>query len=646
MRCCQSAIRILSLLAFLLAALPAFAAEEILSFRSKVQVETDGDLLVTETIKVRAEGNRIRRGIYRDFPVVFEKPSGSIGKNSFDLISATRNGQPENSRVERGRRSVRVYLGQQEVWIENGIHTYVLIYRTDRQLRFFDDHDEVYWNATGTEWDFPIREAIAEIHLPVDAQAMDAKAITGRRGATGEDARFEMRDRGNVVVFETTRLLNPREGMTVVVAFPKGYIDRPTSAQEFAWFLRDNGGTVTVFGGLLAVFLYYLFAWRRVGRDPPKGVVVPRWDAPDDVSPGLTHYIWNRGLKKQGFPAISAAAVNLAVNGYIELDEIGDDITLRRTEKARPASLPVGERVILDKLEGRSMPLTINTDNGKSVSQLGSKFRSAMEKEHRSVFYRHNWGWIVVGIVLSAIVAIATFIIGSPGDAAIFALLPVGVMGGALTFILVNIAKGTHSGLGGKLRFAFFGFMMLVFMINSGFFVVSDLLNFGQPLLLGGLVSLLLVNILFFFLLGAPTPLGRQRTDEIEGLKRYLSVAEKDRMNMAGAPEMSPRHYETLLPYAMALGVEKPWSNAFQAWLVTAAAAGVAAATYSPGWYHGRGPLDSGSIGDRMGNLGSSMADSFTASLPAPKSSSSGFSGGGGGGFSGGGGGGGGGGGW
>jgi uncharacterized membrane protein len=127
-------------------------------------------------------------------------------------------------------------------------------------------------------------------------------------------------------------------------------------------------------------------------------------------------------------------------------------------------------------------------------------------------------------------------------------------------------------------------------------------------------------------------------------LETYLVLAEKDRLNLAGAAKMSPSHYETLLPYAVALGLEKPWSDAFQAWLLTAAAvtAGAAAAHYSPGWYRGRFNTDS--VDKTFGRMADNIESSFTASLPTPKSSSSGFSGGGG--SSGGGGGGGGGGGW
>lgn len=645
-------VALLALFAALLSSLAgaSLAAEEILSFDARVIVQKNGEFLVTETIRVRAEGRQIRRGIYRDFPVTFENPEGGISRNNFDLVSAKRDGQPEKAREQSGGNFVRVYLGREDVFLDTGIHTYQLTYRTDRQIRFFDDHDEVYWNATGTEWVFPIREASAEIHLPDNVQAIDATAYTGAYGKRADNARYEFKDRGNVVRFETTQPLGPREGLTVVVAFPKGVITAPDSAQELAWYIRDHIGAIVAVGGLAVVLVFYLLAWLRVGRDPPKGIAVPRWDMPEGVSPALTHYIWNKGLKKQGFPALSAAALNLAVKGYIELDDIGDTVTLRRTTAPiREGELPVGENALITRLKVNGGELAIDKKNGSEIAVLGSSFRSAMEKEHRAVFYRQNWGWIVAGVVLSILALVAAVVTAGPASASIGPMLPVLVFGIFFTVFMVNMVKNARAGLSGKLRLVFAGFVAIVFVINSGLFAVAGMFDgIDDPLLIGAIVTLFLVNILFFFLMGAPTPLGQKRMADVEGLKRYLTVAEKDRMNMAGAPEMSPSHYETLLPYAVALGVEKQWSKAFQTWLAAAVAAGVAAAAsyHGPRWYRGDGPFDTGTIGNRMGGLAGSMADSFTASLPAPKSSSSGFSGGGGGGFSGGGGGGGGGGGW
>jgi uncharacterized membrane protein YgcG len=159
--------------------------------------------------------------------------------------------------------------------------------------------------------------------------------------------------------------------------------------------------------------------------------------------------------------------------------------------------------------------------------------------------------------------------------------------------------------------------------------------------------GMILAAVVFVTFMGAATPLGRQLMDGIEGLRLYLTVAEKDRMNLAGAPEMSPQHFEKMLPYAVALGVEKPWAEHFQTWLD---AAGVNQNyDYQPGWYAGR-KFDHKQFGNRMSSFSSSLSSQISSSLPPPpKSSSSGFSSSSsssGGGSSGGGGGGGGGGGW
>ena len=633
--------RFAPILIFLVAALPALGAEEILSFDSLVEVGQSGEFQVTETIRVRAEGREIRRGIFRDIPLTFEDEDGRTRRNGFNLISAPRDGASETRRIEDNSGYVRIYLGDADIFLTPGVYTYELTYVTDRQLRFFDEHDEVYWNATGTEWSFPILEATARIVLPEGATVLNSAAFTGGFGAVGSNASSAPSPGGHT--FWTTKPLGPREGLTVVVGFPKGIVPEPSASQRRAWFFRDNLGAIIAAAGTALVFGFYFVIWRRVGRDPKGGVMVPRWDAPDGVSPALTHYIWNRGLKGQGFPAISSAVLNLAVRGVIVLEDIGGTITLRRTDKpVRRASLAVGERAVFDVFSGYDDSLTISEAHGKEVSSLGTAFRRAMESEHRGVVYRNNTAWIFLGLALSAITVVLTLALGNPGAATLVFIVPLIFGGTVITIIAVRLAKTAHAGLAGKLRLIFFGFFVAASFINSGVWALGGLLSsLENPFLVGALATLLLTNVLFYFLIGAPTELGQKRSDEISGLRQYLSVSEKDRMNMTGAPEMSPQHYETLLPYAVALGLEKPWTGAFRSWLTRATAAGIVSG-YAPGWHHG--DWDSGSsIGSGLEDLGSKMASSFTASLPAPKSSSSGFSGGG---SSGGGGGGGGGGGW
>ncbi|MDX0884280.1 DUF2207 domain-containing protein [Sinorhizobium medicae] len=636
----------LALVFFVLAMPLAAAAEEFISaYHSVIGVAKDGTLTVTETITANVEGNQIRRGIYRDFPLTFVDERDRRSKVDFKLLSVERDGDDEDYRTESINGGIRIYTGNADVLLPHGEHTFQITYETSRQIRFFDDHDELYWNVTGTEWAFPIEEATATVTLPDGVKAKALDVFTGGYGATEKDARAV--EEGDEIFFATTRRLRPQEGLTVAIKLPKGSIERPTPSQENIWWLRDHAALVIAGAGLLFVTLYYGRAWIRVGRDPTRGVMVPRWDPPEGVSPALVNYIDNKGFSGGGWTALSAAALNLAVRGHVVLEDLKNAIIITATGKTGE-KLPTGEAALMRAVEAADGKLTIDRENGKRIQAAGSGFRSAMEREHRGKYYRANKSYVVVGIVLSAATLAALLIFGGLSEDSIpFVIVPV-FLAVFIAAFAVSVGKSFRRSSSVRRRIlsivvlAFMGFVLFTEFssILAALFSASDPADLPLFFAIGGIV---LVNGLFYFLMGAPTPLGTRMMDGIDGLRQYLTLAEKDRLNMQSAPEMSPGHFETLLPYAVALGVEKPWSETFERWLL-AASAGAAAAAYQPSWYHGDsfGP---GSFTDTIGGLAGSMTDKITSSLPPPaRSSSSGFSSGGG--FSGGGGGGGGGGGW
>jgi uncharacterized membrane protein len=149
----------------------------------------------------------------------------------------------------------------------------------------------------------------------------------------------------------------------------------------------------------------------------------------------------------------------------------------------------------------------------------------------------------------------------------------------------------------------------------------------ATPLSVALLGASLIVIVVFFFLMKAPTRLGRRALDQIEGFKQYLEIAEKDELNLRNPPEKTPALFEQFLPYALALSVEQAWAekfaNAFERLKATTGQA------YQPVWYHGA--WDAGHIGRSMtgltamtGSLGTAIASSAT-----PPGSSSGSGGGG-----------------
>ncbi|WP_312807262.1 DUF2207 domain-containing protein [Agrobacterium cavarae] len=634
--------RLLGLCLLLAWVLPASAEEFISSYHSIVDVAKDGTLTVTEAITARAEGDRIKRGIFRDFPLYALDKGGNRTKVGFKILSVERDGAPEDWHTENIDGGIRIFTGNADRLLPTGEHIFQITYTTDRQIRYFDSYDELTWNVTGNGWQFPMREISATISLPEGVRPSDTAVFTGKLGATGKDARILTE--GNDVFFASTRPFYPGEGMTVAVKLPKGVLDAPSASQQREWWLRDRLALIIGGLGLLIVLAYYYRAWVAVGRDPAAGVIVPRWHPPEGLSPALVNYVDGRGFADGGWTALSATALDLAVKGFVTIEDLKNGLIIRRTEKKIENSLPVGQRTLLSCIGAPGNSLTIDKANGETVQKVGADFRSSIEKEHRGKYYRSNSGYIVGGLVLSFGVIVAALIFGSFDEGDIGTIISLSM---AAVFFAVSATiygkqrrrgRGVLSRLGGIVFMAISGF--LIFSLIAGVVgrIFFDHVHDANTLAVVALALIVLLNVLFVLVMGAPTPLGRQLMDAIKGLRLYLTVAEKDRMNMQGAPQMSPQHFETLLPYAVALGVEKPWSKAFETWL---AAASAGAAAYAPTWYNG----NYNSFGDRIGGFSSSMASTIASTIPAPpSSSSSSFSGGGG--SSGSGGGGGGGGGW
>jgi hypothetical protein len=199
-------------------ALPlAGQTERIVSFDSHVIVNPDASMLVRETIVVQAAGENIRHGIYRDFPTSYKDRGGNAHKVAFEIVSVARDGHAEAYHTEAKSNGVRVYFGASDTLLQPGRHAYVFTYRTNRQLGFFKDHDELYWNATGNGWKFPIDQATATVVLPAQVRNVvtELNAYTGYQGEEGTNFTAS-RDKESNPVFQAGGL-EPQQGLSIVV---------------------------------------------------------------------------------------------------------------------------------------------------------------------------------------------------------------------------------------------------------------------------------------------------------------------------------------------------------------------------------------------------------------------------------------------
>ncbi len=615
-----------------------FAEERILEYQSQIIVHTDATMTVTETIKVIAEGNQIKRGIFREFPTDYRDRLGNRIQVRFDVVEVLRDGVKEPYHVKNESNGVKIYIGDENVFLDPGEYRYQITYRTNRQLGFFADFDELYWNITG-KWGFAIDKVEASIELPPGASILNHAGYVGFEGMKDQDFLFDKDTRGHPV-FKTTRILQAGEGFTIAISWPRGIVKAPTSTEKVNYFIADNKSTIIAFVGLLLLLIYYIVIWSRVGIDPPKGTIYPLYEPPKGISPEAARYILKMGYNNRVF---AAAIISLAVKGYLSIKEEDGEYTLLK-KGAPDSNLSHSELAVAQKLFQSKKVVKLTSTNHLTVSSAIKALKKSLKANFDQEYFILNSNYLVPGAVISILTLIAAIVWMPEKIAAIF--ITIWLSGWSVgTFALVSqvfsswrstlAIKGVKKGLYliGSILFSLFTLPFVIGEI-AGLIFFSLFYSYYTALIF---ILMIIVNFLFHHLLKAPTIFGRQIMDQIEGFKLYLEVAEEDRLNFLHEPERTPELFEKYLPYALALEVENAWSEKFTQVLSKS----TQMQSYSPVWYSGTNWSSLGAAGFAS-SLGASFSSAISSSSSAPGSSS----GSGGGGSSGGGGGGGGGGGW
>lgn len=556
------------------------AAEHISSFVSDITIKSDGTLRVQEHLEVISNGEKIIHGIVREFPTKY-RDQWDINHNvGFTIISITHNGNDVPFRTELVSNGEKVYIGSKHLKLQRGKHLYIITYETTRQIGFFKDHDELYWNVTGNGWRLPIGKAQAIVHLPgkISHDDIRAEGYTGFQGQKGNKYTYSI-DNGKVS-FSTTYWLRPFEGFTIVVSFPKGFVIEPSLSQKIWWFFQDNFLALLLCIAMIVIIILIIVGLIRVRRHNKHGVIIPLFYPPDGMTPSEVGFIHNKGFDNTLF---SADIINLAVNGFVTIVykpgmvwggtytlSLKDTIASLEAQK----NMSPYDKALLKTLFGKENQIEMIKKNHEKLHDTLERCKKYVTK-NSDHYIRSYTTFLYPILAISGVMMCLSYV-------AVFMLF-----------------KG-----------------IFLFLFSATFFMMSFIFSLGGRFLIY-------------------TPPGREIQDAIEGFKLYLVTAEVDRMRIVGTPPTkTPELYERYLPYAIVLDVEKAWTNQFVPIFKELELEGK---KYYPGWYHG-GHFSSHSFGS---DLSSSFASSISsASNPSGSSSGSGGSGSSGGGGGGGGGGG------
>ncbi len=209
----------------------ATAAERIRSFDADLHLSADATFTVEERIIYDFGGER-RRGIYRDIPVRYGRGAAADYRIVLDVQKVTGpEGRERPVKLSNEGAYRRIRIGSPDRRI-TGVHEYRIQYAVRRGISWFDDHDELYWNVTGTEWTVPIDASSVMIHLPEGTQD-EARFVcyTGRHGSV--ETACAMERLGDRIRAVSQRGFGPQEGLTIVVSLPKGVIDEPSDLQKW-----------------------------------------------------------------------------------------------------------------------------------------------------------------------------------------------------------------------------------------------------------------------------------------------------------------------------------------------------------------------------------------------------------------------------
>lgn len=502
----------------------ALSTEKIEQFYSSAVVKEDSSVEVTETIVVRADGDKIRRGIFRTLPYK--------GVSDYEIVSVSRDGKAEPYSVRKSSSSKTVYIGDNGRSLPPGRYVYELSYIVKGVVRFQKNFDEFYWNVTGNDWQFPIQFASFRLSLPQGAEVVPG-GVSLYTGAAGEKGRHARQVRQ--LFFETTLPLSLGEGFTVSVAWNKGVI------KELSFFDKHRR---EILWGILAwglVAAYYIYIGRRVGKEP-KSRVLRRFEPPEGLSPAQVHYFCCRTWFNS---TLSVVFMSLVQKGFVRVVKTKNGhFQLGRTAAETSGSLSPEECACLNALFEKRQKVPVSNSESAVFQAAGSAVGSALKKWSGERFF-------VRGVLLRHLPSF-------------FVLL-------VLFWILANSPVVFFVAI----VFGIFACALLNCIFKSS---LSALIGFGGVMLwlLGALKTVLILGTLVLGewlgrRLAVHTPLGRQKMDEIEGFKEYLEVAETNRV-FASNPTDSARIYCNYLPYAVALGVQNKWWNAFESALGEAAA--------------------------------------------------------------------------
>ena len=598
--------------------------ERILLFDSQAEFSPDGTMTVTETIRFLVRGTTIKRGFIRDLPLIWTRSDNKRFRLKISVLEVQRAGNPEPYAVTENNSMVSIRIGDAGKSVPHGVQEYRITYTVANHFSRFPDWDELYWNVTGNDWEFPmdevrfsprfspgLAEAVAaavsgevkrgtggaltnagdvgqgagevmQRNTGLPAPWLSIDVYTGRTGEQGKSAL--VRPDGSIA---TTTALPKGQGLTVAYTWPRGILADAPDPKEDNPLLRalfptqEQPESFAYWLVPLLASLYFMREWKKMHPGGGRVTVVPLFRPPDGLTPGRVRYALRKNYDSTAF---SADLLQLVAKGGIRIlpEEKGRARSFFSRLRSGRLRIQRSPGQMLSREESHNLKLLFSSGDVLDLSrprqenvQKAFDYRKRKAREERKLLFTPYVGRLMGGLLFFFVFFALLLLFRSFEDAflitfvALFFAVFYGALG-AMTIAYLRVFQGVVGiveflvKLPGLIFFLPFWVALCTISYHILPIFYAQLVPDGFA---GAVAAFLLVMLGAICTAPDRTREGLEREAAAKGLKMYLGTAEKHRFEFMYPPEESVEHFETLLPYALALGVGKTWANRFAEYL-------------------------------------------------------------------------------
>lgn len=562
-------------------------------FFSRIEILGNGAIRVTETIeRVVEPAESDFYGIERSFPKYHTDRTGKKHRTNLMLLEAFLNEKPIRAKLTPDLDGFKIDLRGAEP-LPSGMYMFRFSYLLFNKIAEFENNaenaqtptfKELIWDVTGIDWDIPITRAAAVVLFPPDSVLYSHTAATGGAAGVGRNYRLVKDKKSNDLSYVLTFPLAPYESLTILAnwgekasssMFQNGKLDR---------FIIEHGTFAAAFIAFLFVLSYYLTTFFAQRKNQERTPVKTQPLQKGDLTPAVMNYALTKKISSK---TLFVLLLGMAAKNFLAFDEQSDGtpILIKMTDKEN--NLTALERKIAKRLFSKdSTSFAVTNANMLRLKRLTGDVEKSLTREYRRKFTVFPQPYFWFGILMAAVA------VGATAALSLFPAITAATAAACVLFFIPAAFSGTRiwtvvckNGVKAGWKKTF---KPLFVFAPSALLLIAALTFFGMQTTLATALAFFAVLVcvgVFKVLLRAPSAAGNAILDNMEGYKLYLSSQDDTLLTvMRNANQKIKALYSKHLPFAVAMGLETPWTKRFAAFDDED--------RLKPDWYKGKLPFN------------------------------------------------------